>query len=286
MQRTGRINPEHFAFDVVTAKAAREFTAQIKEKPLPEIRQVVPLRYWRWKLEPDWKGVSRHDFRWVVRDFEGELLWNAMEAPRMFSYNRAVWLRTHFRRPQGQQVLLSIGSIINVFEVWVNGRYAARHSGFEPATLDITQFVDQGVDSTLALRIENKPKDQIGVADEISVLGESDPYLSDVFVKTDRAPGREADATLEVEVTQMADAGRQMSVKVEVSPWFPEERREPVFSDVLPLRLWGHGAKKACATLHLRNIDLWSPDTPHLYLVRAILQDSSGNARDDLVEIA
>ncbi|MBI4167236.1 MAG: hypothetical protein HY508_16035, partial [Acidobacteria bacterium] len=40
------------------------------------------------------------------------------------------------------------------------------------------------------------------------------------------------------------------------------------------------------ATLHLRNIDLWSPDTPHLYLVRAILQDSSGNARDDLVEIA
>jgi hypothetical protein len=285
VQRTGRSNPEYFAFDVVTANTARKAAAQIKEKPLPEIRKVVPLKYWRWKLEPD---LTAHvdSVGWVVKDFGGELLWNAMDAPRMFSYDRAVWLRTHFRGPQGQRVLLSIGSIIDMFEVWVNGRYVTRHSGFEPATLDITQFVDQGVDNTLAVRIENKPKDQVGIADEISVIGVSDLYLSDIFVKTDRAQGRGADATLEVEATQLAVAGRQMSVKVEVSPWFPEERREPVFSDVLPLPPSSQGAKKVRATLHLHNIDLWSPDAPHLYLVRVILQDSSGNACDDLVEVA
>jgi hypothetical protein len=285
VQQTGRNNPEYFAFDVVTAKAASEVAAQIKEKPMPQIRQVVPLKYWRWKLEPDLTGQV-DDVSWVVKEFGDELFWNATEAPRMFSFNRAVSLRTHFQGPLGQRVLLSVGSIIDVFEIWVNGRYAVHHNGFEPVTFDITQFVQPGVDNTLALRIENKPKDQIGIADEIYVCGVSDPYLSDVFVKTDRAEGREADATLEVEATQAALPALRASVKVEITPWFPEERREPVFSDVLPLQLSGQGANKVRATLNLRNIDLWSPEAPHLYLVRATLRDASGNARDDLVEVA
>lgn len=286
VQRTGRNNPKYFAFDVVTAEAARERAAQIKEKPMPRIRQMVPLKYWRWKLDPDWEGLRPRDVSWVVRDFEGEALWNAMEAPRMFSHDRAVLLRTHFRGPSGKRVLLSVGSIIDVFEIWVNGRFAGKHSGFEPATFDIGRFVEQGADNTLALRIENKPKDQIGVADEICVLGVSDPYLSDVFVKTDRVQGREANATLEIEVTQAAPVALQERVKVEITPWFPEERREPVFSDVLPLQLSGHdGAKKVRAALHLRDIDLWSPDAPHLYLVRVTLQDGSGNSLDELIEV-
>jgi hypothetical protein len=285
VQRTGRNNPKPFAFDVVTAEAARERAVQIKEKPMPRIRQVVPLRYWRWKLEPGWVMDSPRDVSWVVRDFKGELLWNAMEAPRMFSYDRAVWLRTHFRGPLGKRVLLSVGSVIDKFEIWVNGRYAGQHNGFEPVVFDVGQFVEQGADNTLALRIANKPRDQIGIADGICVLGVSDPYLSDVFVKTDRVQGREADATLEVEATQVALPALQATVRVEITPWFPEERREPVFSDVLPLQLSGRGAKRVRATLHLRDIDLWSPDAPHLYLVRATLQDGSGNAQDDLVEV-
>jgi len=286
VQRTGKNNPKYFAFDVVPAEEARERAAQIKEKPTPKIRQMHTLKYWRWKMEPEaGPGGQVRDVSWVVKEFEDELLWSAMEVPRMFSYDRAVHFRTHFRGPLGQRVLLSIGSIIDVFEIWVNGRHVGRHSGFEPVTFDITQFVEQGVDNTLALRIENKPKDQIGIADEIYVLGVSDPYLSDVFVKTDRAQGREAHATLEVEVTQIASPGAQARVKVEITPWFPQERGEPVFSDVLPLQLSGQGPKKARATLHLRNIDLWSPDAPHLYLVRATLQDGSGNARDELLEV-
>lgn len=282
-ERGGKNNPEHFAFDVVSAQAARDRAAQIKEEPKPAIRQIVPLKYWRWKLEPDPEAVVR-DVSWEVKDFENESLWNAMEAPRMFAFNRAAWLRAHFRGPDGQRVLLSIGSIVDVFDVWVNGRHAGRHSGFEPVTMDITQFAEKGVDNTIAIRIENKPKDQIGIADNISVVGVSDPYLTDVFVKTDRAQEREADATLEVEAHQIARP-MHASVKVDITPWFPQERPEPVFTKVLPLDLAGSGVNKISSKFHLTGIDLWSPDTPRLYLVRVTLNDPSGNPIDDWVEV-
>lgn len=282
VERTSNNHPKYFAFDVETAEAARERALQIKPRPMPGIRQIIPLKYWRWKMEPNLEGVP--DTSWEGRKFDDELFWSAMEAPRMFAFNRAALLRTHFRGPSSQLVLLSIGSIVDAFDMWINGRHAAHHNGFEPVTLDITQFVERGADNTLAIRIENKPKDQIGIADDISVLGVSAPYLSDVFLKTDRAQDEQADATLEIEANQTAEP-MKASVKVQITPWFPHERPEAVYTKVVPLDLSSSGMNKVNLGLHLSGIDLWSPDMPRLYLMRVELRDGSGNAIDDLVEV-
>ncbi len=276
---------EYYAFDEVPVEAARERARQIKEQPLPRIRKVVPLKYWRWKLEGDRPGRGLRDESWVVRHFEEEALWNEMEAPRLFAFNRDAWLRGHFRGPEAQRVLLSIGSIIDRYDIWINGLHVAAHNGFEPAMLDVTRFVEQGGENVIAIRIDNKPNDQIGLADEIEVLGVSEAYLSDCFIKTERAQGREAMATLEIEVTQRGAAAFQGHVKVEITPWFPKEGASSAFSETLPVRIPGEGVEKLQRRMELRGIDLWGPDTPNLYLVRATLQEGEGASRDDLIEV-
>ena len=282
-QRAGASAPEFLAFDVVTTDAARQRAARIKERPQPQIRHVVQLKYWRWKLEPDFPLFR--DPSWETRAFKGESTWNAMEAPGMFAFNHSAWLRTHFRGPEGKRTLLAIGSIVDVYEIWVNGRFVGRHSGFEPVTLDITGFTEEDHDNTLALRIENKPGDQIGIADDISVIGVSNPHLSDVFLKTDRAQDQQADATLEVEALGGNSRPAALSVKIQITPWFPDEGATPVFQRVMPIRFAKDGTGKLRVPVHLAQVSLWSPDAPHLYEVKVILQDATGRPSDELVEV-
>ena len=149
--RAGKV-PEFYAIDVVPTQAARARARQIREKPLPAIRQELALKYWRWKLENTRAAGSARDETWVAKRYEEEAFWNEAEAPRMFSFNRAVWLRTHFRGPQAERVLLALGSIIDVYDIWLNGRHVAGHRGFEPVVLEITPFVEPEVDNVIAIR--------------------------------------------------------------------------------------------------------------------------------------
>lgn len=182
-------------------------------------------------------------------------------------------------------MLLALGSIIDVYDIWVNGRHVVGHRGFEPIVLDITGFVEPKVDNVIAIRIEGKPRDQIGVPDQIRVLGVPPACLSDLFVKTEQAKGNEATTDLDVEVTQRGHTTFEGQVKIEITPWFPDEHPKPVFSGIIPVRIAGDSVARFSLKGSLRGVDLWHPDKPYLYLVRATLQDGSGAARDDLNEV-
>lgn len=108
MDRTGKPT-DSYAVDVVPAQIARERARQIKEKPLPSIRQELPLKYWRWKLENNQAAGTSRDDTWVAKRYEEETFWNETEVPRMFSFSRAVWLRSHFQSPAGGASAARVG---------------------------------------------------------------------------------------------------------------------------------------------------------------------------------
>ena len=111
--------------EVVSEEEGRQLASQIKARPLPRNREIVPLRFWRWKLQ----GAEEDE--WVASDFD-DSLWNELEVPTVLDMGRAMLLRCTAHIRASERVVLDIESIHDEYELWVNGESVAHHEGYEP----------------------------------------------------------------------------------------------------------------------------------------------------------
>src|SRR5579872_2347077 len=108
-----------------------------------------------WKLpdEPNWD-------RRIVVPFSPETPASGIGELGLF---RACWYRRAFEAPALQtdeRLLLHFGAVDYAAEVWVNGRFVARHQGgYTPFSADITSFLENSGVQTLAVRAEDDPAD-------------------------------------------------------------------------------------------------------------------------------
>ena len=184
---------------MVSEEEGRQLASQIKARPLPRNREIVPLRFWRWKLQ----GAEKDE--WAATEFD-DSLWNELEVPTVLDMGRAMLLRCTAHIRASERVVLDIESIHDEYELWVNGEPVAHHEGYEPHQVDITDVIRQGQENTFSIRVAKKPGYQIGIAGCIQVVGTRSVYIEDLFVKPVEAiEGRPARVQI---ITTVRNAGR------------------------------------------------------------------------------
>jgi hypothetical protein len=198
--------------------------------------------------------------------------------------------------------LLQFQSVGYVADVWLNGHYLGYHEGaWTPFALDATSALEAGALNTLVVRVDDPPwgtrLDIVpwGLADWWNYGGitgpvsiEGTPSLS--VVRADVTPHLDG-ADVSVVLRNRGDAQDQLSLLTEVLPTSvdstnmtdPDPRRlvpavaAPVVSQVLGLDpMPGGDVRRVSAPFVIRRADLWSPQRPALYVLRAALLGPQG----------
>ena len=186
------------------------------------------------------------------------------------------------------RVILSFGAVNNRAKVWVNGRLAGEHHDpFLPFAFDITDIVGGSVFDSVAVRVDNSHHagdvpgmhtgwhQAGGIIREVAIKIEAKLGLDDCSVVADDTGGIAAT----VMVRNHTGAPRDLEVRVEVS----DIAGNPVATLSAPV-IAPNGSADDVATTdapfraelagHVSDVFPWSPESPVLYTVSAILSES------------
>ena len=279
LRRENDLGDDWLSSEVVSEEEGRQLASQIKDRPLPRNREIVPLRFWRWKLE----GAEKDE--WVASDFD-DSLWNELEVPTVLDMGRAMLLRCTAHIRASERVVLDIESIHDGYELWVNGEAVAHHEGYEPHSVDITSFVQAGQENTFAIRVAKKPGYQIGIAGCIQVVGTRSVYIEDLFVKPVEAmEGRPARIQINVTVRNAGVHAFSGWLAARFYRWFPEEDAAVAYEmGAMEVEVGPGEAVELSEECVWTGAELWWPERPHLYKVEAVVNSEHGEQVDDYVD--
>ena len=280
LRRENDLGDDWLSSEVVSEEEGRQLASQIKARPLPRNREIVPLRFWRWKLE----GAEKDE--WVASDFD-DSLWNELEVPTVLDMGRSMLLRCTAHIRASERVVLDIESIHDGYELWVNGEAVAHHEGYEPHSVDITSFVIRpGQENTFAIRVGKKAGYQIGIAGCIQVVGTRSVYIEDLFVKPVEAmEGRPARVQINVTVRNVGDQAFSGRLEARFNRWYPEEDGAVAYEMVAMEVEVGPGeAVELSEECVWTGAELWWPQRPRLYRVEAVLRSEGSEQIDDYVD--
>jgi hypothetical protein len=205
------------------------------------------------------------------------------------------WYRRQVKIPRGwagQHVFLTITGASRYAKVWINGQFFGEHVGFLSAfEYDVTQYVAPGQTASITIQVDSKQRWEIDsmygactLADYVDVAwggiwghvffeARADCWLSDLFVQPDVANSAcSASAALNGNA-DLADAA-----KLEV---FDKNGRR-VAGTVLKVDSKIAAGKLVALKASLPGVELWTPDSPTLYMARLSLL--KGNKVLDAVE--
>lgn len=244
-----------------------------------------------------------------LKDSYDDATWSLLQVPGTFSpppESRVAggWYRMRFMAPADWTALatLKFQSVGYVADVWLNGRYLGYHEGaWTPFALDATEALRPGAINTLVVRVDDPPwgtrLDIVpwGLADwwkyggiTGSVRLEATPTLS--IVRADVTPHLDG-GTVSVVLQNRGPDQRDLALITEVLPtevtdanlidpdsWhLVPARASSIVSQVTPLDpMPGGDVRRTSSSFVIRNADLWWPDLPALYVLRATLLGPRG----------
>jgi beta-galactosidase/beta-glucuronidase len=231
----------------------------------------------RWvSLDGEWEfgsGVAERFDRAITVPFCPQAALSGIGDP---SPGDVVWYRRRFDAPGAERLLLHLGAVDYWATVWVNGEEVARHEGgHTPFSADITRVAGRRgnvvvvcAEDPLADRTIPRGKQHWTATPESIFYTPTIGIWQTVWLEP--LPSQSIDALRimpdldQGSVTVNVDAGGEVKLTV-------------TFDGRELARRKGSGA------LALEDIHPWSPETPHLYQLEAVLRDARG-AEVDRVE--
>ena len=194
------------------------------------------------------------------------------------------WYRRQVRIPRewrGRRVFLTIGGVHRYAKVWANGKFLGEHIGYlSDFEYDITRHVEPGKMATLALCVDSKQRWDVdcltgcvdiidamfvswgGIWGHVALEARGETWLTDLFVQPQiDPPACRVSAVL---------AGKAIAAGVRLE--VVDGRGRVVASETM---LWKDPRKAGRTveiTARIPEAKLWSPNAPHLYTARLILQ--------------
>ena len=228
--------------------------------------------------------------------------WPASDVPGSFNpppspTGNGAWYRKDFDVPvewQNQTVTLKFGAANYIADVWLNGHYLGYHEGGStPFAFDASDAVIAGDVNTVAIRIDNPPwgtrQDIVpwGLTDWWNYGGLTQPVwleasASIYAARADIVPHLDG-ADVTVTLHQRRGAAASVQVGLDILPAAvdptnltnPDPRSlvppdaGPITSQRLDAGVIGSDAtSQVHASFALANADLWSPESPALYVLR------------------
>ena len=234
------LGDDFLSTEVVSHSDLSKARKGIKEKPAPQVRRVVPLRYWRWTLE----GDSGAEPTWTSPSYNDDT-WSELETPRLVCKSRSFLLRTGFLLEDFERVWLDIESIIDEYDVWVNGEHLCHHDGFEPVRFELSDMLLSNEWNCLAIRVEGREEEQIGIAGRVNLLCTAGACLDDLFVRTREVRGTEAVVEIRATVNNTGPDVFRGDLDIALNRWFPDETDKVALSASLGVELCGRLSRLA-----------------------------------------
>jgi beta-galactosidase len=195
--------------------------------------------------------------------------------------------RKHFRLEEGQRrkrVFLEFEGVFQTSEFWINGRKIGEHKGgYTSFELEITDHAVFGPDgNVLTVKVDNiyNPHIAPSVKTDVTFYGGiyrdvwlrlCEPvYISSVFWRTPRVSERSADLLIFAAVVNTTEHSASLKLTQEIY----DPANQLVASVTDRVSISSRGNKELVQQCEpLKSPLLWSPDTPHLYRLRTILQE-------------
>ncbi len=244
---------------------------------------------------------------WPEPDYD-DSKWDTVELPHAHGGERykqeTLYLRKKVVIPESERVELNAECLDPSGEIWVNGRPVFIAHNRHPISVDITRHVDFGEENLIAVKVDpykvretmrhTSSDEHIGwFAGRMHVDCTSDVYVKDLFAvtqTTDNPATITATVTIkkthtpvsrerEIKRTQVSDG----QVRLTLYKWFPVESDEPVAQVSRPVKFRKAKEDEFVFTMKVDDADLWTPQSPNLYKLRAEILDSKGRIKDDLV---
>jgi hypothetical protein len=243
---------------------------------------------WHFKADPQDAGEAKGWYRDGIRDRTCRVpsTWQiAFEDLR--DYTGTGWFEREFTvasKHRGRRIAAVFCGVNYYAKVWINGQLAGQHEGgYIPFDVDLTRFVRFDEPNTITVKVTD-PKHQLenpvgyqqiefermsGIWRQVWIETTGPTYVSDIYV----APDIDASlARVQVEVNappqaQQQTLGLDMRVSAEQAGEFVAEKRVVFAASGKPSRV------TIVAEIPIKNPQLWTPATPHLYTLTAKLTD-------------
>ncbi len=226
------------------------------------------------------------------------------EASGCRNYQGVAWYRKHFIVPEetaGKDVALHFEGIMGKQKIYVNGKEVKDHlGGYLPVTVSLTESgVKPGEECVVAVMADNSDDKDFppgkkqhsldfayhgGIYRDVWMIAKSPVSITDaieadrvagggVFVHFDNVSGKGADVNVSTDVANNGTATRK--VTVETSLIDPKGRLVRKVSS--PVSVKSGETRTVAQSIHVKNPDLWSPDSPSLYRVESRIKDGKSS---------
>ena len=207
--------------------------------------------------------------------------WNTQDE-RLFFYEGTVWLKRSFEHhPEaGRRTLLYFGAVNYDAHVYVNGQEAGHHvGGFTPFNYDVTELLKDG-ENTVIVKVDNKRHaedvpTQIfdwwnygGITRDVLLVSVAPTYVENYKLSLDKTTGKKNLRQIHFTAKlNKAEAGKTVTLRI------------PELKQSQQLTTTADGT--VSASFKVRNLQLWSPDSPKRYRVEIglgneVIADSIG----------
>ena len=207
--------------------------------------------------------------------------WNTQDE-RLFFYEGTVWLKRSFEHhPEaGRRTLLYFGAVNYDAHVYVNGQKAGHHvGGFTPFNYDVTELLKDG-ENTVIVKVDNKRHaedvpTQIfdwwnygGITRDVLLVSVAPTYVENYKLSLNKTTGKKNLRQIHFTAKlNKAEAGKTVTLRI------------PELKQSQQLTTTADGT--VSASFKVRNLQLWSPDSPKRYRVEIglgneVIADSIG----------
>ncbi|MBK7406800.1 MAG: beta galactosidase jelly roll domain-containing protein [Saprospirales bacterium] len=196
--------------------------------------------------------------------------WNSQSA-YLYYYEGTVWYKTAFdfsKTNQTNRVFLYFGAVNYQADVYLNGVKLGTHiGGFTPFNFDVTDQL-QEKDNFLVVKVDNKRKKEGvptlntdwwnygGITRDVKLIETPATFIQDYFIQLN--PENKNHLTGYVKLSGRAVGGKTVRIAI------PELDINQEFITI------SEGV--ALVEIKLKNVEYWSPSTPHLYTVELTAQ--------------
>ncbi|WP_286643015.1 glycoside hydrolase family 2 TIM barrel-domain containing protein [Duncaniella freteri] len=261
---------------------------------------------WRFHLGDvtDGGAVALDDSAWEVVSTPHSVQLMPAEASGCRNYQGVAWYRKHFIVPEetaGKDVALHFEGIMGKQKIYVNGKEVKDHlGGYLPVTVSLTESgVKPGEECVVAVMADNSDDKDFppgkkqhsldfayhgGIYRDVWMIAKSPVSITDaieadrvagggVFVHFDNVSGKGADVNVSTDVANNGTATRK--VTVETSLIDPKGRLVRKVSSTVSVK--SGETRTVAQSIHVKNPELWSPDSPSLYRVESRIKDGKSS---------
>ena len=206
---------------------------------------------------------------------------------------------------------IEFGAAMHLADVWINGRHVMQHAGgYTPFVVDATGLLKSDSENEILVRLDNrnnslippgKPLENLdfcyysGLYRDVKLIVKPNIYITHpisaakiagggVFVTTPYVSDEKAEICIQTEVANSQRQTGTITLRQSLFEWNTPARRHGhrVMRILQPVSVQTNDTVEVKQHFMLSNPRLWSPDSPHLYMLRTeIIQ---GNHIIDVVD--